>query len=166
MDLTFEKLGFDLTSKEFSPESQFKKGHVVTLPMALRNKDILRITVLEDEEGLLLTEGGSLDCLAKFLGLTSPEFYEWRDDMAKKHFCEFKEVYGFGDLHLIYRPVDTDIAYAFTYFIGIILQFLNWIELQLIVEGFGKSRGCSDKDIIEILNKLLPSKKELSSSVN
>lgn len=168
MDLTLEKLGFALTSKEFGQESQFTKGHVVTLPIVLKNGEVLRVAVLEvrNDGGILFTEGGALDRLAKAFGLTSPEFIKWRDDMAKKYFCEFKEASGFSDLHLVYRPVDTDMASAFAYFMGIIMQFLNWTELQLMVENFGNERGCSEKEIVEIFNKLLPEKKEPSGSVN
>ena len=158
MDLTYEKMGFDITSKDFDCGSLFTTGHVVTLPILFKNKEKLKVAILESKEGYFLTDGGALDSLAKSLGLTSPEFVKRRNEMAKKHFCEFKVLNKVKDLQLLYRPVNNEISVAFPYFLGVIMQFLTWTEIQRIVEEFGKSRGLSDTQISEAFRRLVPSK--------
>lgn len=164
MELSFEKLGFVLDSKEYEHGVYFKKAHMAVLPVLLQNKDLLKVGFIEHKDGLLLTDVGTLDQLAAFLGLSGSEFNQWRQKQAKDLFCEFKEVKGFSNLHLVYRPVNDNLISAFSYFMSVIFQFMIWMQLKLLVAEFGKKHGCSVNDIEEMLKKVMPKKEEEPSS--
>lgn len=131
--LTPQDLGFDIVSYEIG-EKHTKRGHVFTLPITLPTGDLLKLAVIEREDGLFFTDAGMVDRVSTYLKLNEPSDEKCKRGMAEDHGCTiFRSASNPNETHIGFKTTRKTLQKDFNEFFTLIIQYLSWFAFAYSV---------------------------------